>query len=92
MYQGSFETHLSAERGDPRGREARRATLYDAMQVIRAAHDVDEAAAYTILVQASVDTHSSLCQAARQVLDDSVETPDAQHPRLLPGGTRRGSS
>ncbi len=68
MFQGSYRNHLSAENGDPRGREARRVAIFDAMQLIRAEQDVCETTAYTILVEASVDSRSSVRETATRIL------------------------
>ena len=72
MFQGNYRNHLSAEHGDPRGREARRVAIFDAMQVIRAEQDVCETAAYTLLVEASVDSRSSVRETATRILAASA--------------------
>ncbi len=72
MHQGSYTPHLSASHGDPRGREARRATIFDAMRVIQAQQDVDEIAAYSILVEASVEARSSVRDTALRLLTVSA--------------------
>jgi hypothetical protein len=76
MFQGSYRTHLDAAQGDPRGREARRVDIYDAMQVLKAEHGVSEIAAYTRLVEASVDACSSVRETAARVLAESSDTDD----------------
>ncbi len=68
MFQGNYRNHLSAEHGDPRRREERRVTIFDAMQVIRAEQDVCEIAAYALLVEASVDSRSSVRETATRIL------------------------
>jgi len=74
MFQGSYRTHLDASQGDPRGRESRRVDIYDAMQVLKAEHGVSEIAAYTRLVEASVDACSSVRETAVRVLAESTDT------------------
>ena len=68
MHQGSYTPHLSPSHGDPRGREARRVTIFEAMQVIRAQHDIGEIAAYTMLVESSVEAGSSVRDTALRLL------------------------
>jgi AmiR/NasT family two-component response regulator len=77
MDQGNYDTHLSAELGDPRGREAGRALIFQAMEQIRAEHDVSEMSAYAILVQTAVDSHSSLRETATSMVTGSAQGPVA---------------
>ena len=78
MYQGSYHTHLSASHGDPRDREANRVAIYEAVQVIRDAHDVCEKTAYTLLVEASADARSSVREAAAHIVMGSAQLPPAE--------------
>lgn len=71
MDQGSYPTHLSPARGDPRGREAAQDVIYGAMLVLQARHEIREVSAYTILVQTSVDAHMTVRDTAAKILRES---------------------
>lgn len=68
MLQDSYPQHFSARNGDPRHREVNRVAIYTAVQAICAQRGVDEAAAYTILVQAAVEAESSIREAASRIV------------------------
>ena len=72
MDQGRYDTHLSATDGDPRDREAGQVCIHEAVQVIRAQHDVDEISAYSILLDAAVEAGTSVRETAERMMGSSV--------------------
>lgn len=70
----TFPAHYSAKQGDPRGREAHRVAIHQAVRLIEIEHEVLETVAYTILVQASMDSNTSVREAASRIVADSRRT------------------
>jgi AmiR/NasT family two-component response regulator len=69
--QGTYTSHLSALQGDPRDREACRAAISEATQLIMSEYGVGEISAYEILVHASVDSRTSVRETAVRILAGS---------------------
>ena len=63
-----YPMHLSACRGDPRGREAAQEVIYEAVQMLKTKHEVADRAAFVILVKDSADSRTSVRDTARRLL------------------------
>ena len=67
-HDDTYPMHLSADRGDPRGREAAQEAIYETVQLLKTRHEVAENAAFLMLVQASVDSQTSVRETASRML------------------------
>ena len=74
MDHNSCPARLSAAHGDPRRREAAREDIQQAVQLIALKHHVPETTAFTILVQASVDSRASVRETAQQMVAEARGT------------------
>jgi AmiR/NasT family two-component response regulator len=75
MDQGTYRNHLSATQGDPRLRETSRVVIHQAMRLLTATHGVTEASAYSIMVQASVDTRTTVRETATRIVAELTPLP-----------------
>jgi AmiR/NasT family two-component response regulator len=60
--------HHCASHEESRGLEANRAIIARAVQLVMAEHGISEMSAYTVLVHASADSHTSVRETAARLL------------------------
>lgn len=68
MDQPRFTTHLSASNGDPLARQATRVVVNHAIRIIRSRHEVQDAAAFAILVQTSAEDRCTVRETASRMV------------------------
>ena len=70
-HHDAYPLHMAAHHGDPRDRESAREVIYQAVQLLRARHEVRESVAFTMLVQVSAESRTSVRETSHRLLTNA---------------------